>query len=76
MSVFGLFVTISNEETPVHIRAGYDIAFQCSQETPMILMLSVHPSRSHDLLSKHQIKLSDGIVGHDYRDMFDNICTR
>jgi hypothetical protein len=41
----------------VIIRAGYDIAFHCQQETPMVLMLSVHPSRQGDLLSEHRIIL-------------------
>ena len=32
------------------IRAGYKIAYECAQPTPMILMLSVHPSRAGDIL--------------------------
>ncbi len=32
-------------EATLKIRAGYDIAFNCFQEVPMLLMLSVHPSR-------------------------------
>jgi hypothetical protein len=32
-------------EAILKIRAGYDIAFNCFQEVPMLLMLSVHPSR-------------------------------
>ena len=58
------------------IRAGYDIAFHCQQETPMVLMLSVHPSRQGDLLSEHRIGLSNGIASRDYRDSFGNVCTR
>ena len=68
------------------IRAGYDIAFHCQQETPMVLMLSVHPSRQGDLLSEHRIQLSSGqpsnaqpsnaIASRDYRDSFGNVCTR
>jgi transglutaminase-like putative cysteine protease len=60
----------------VQIRAGYDIAFQCYQETPMILMLSLHPSRSHDLQSPHQIRFSQDVQARDYLDMFGNTCTR
>jgi transglutaminase-like putative cysteine protease len=60
----------------VIIRAGYDIAFHCRQETPMVLMLSVHPSRQCDLLSEHRIQLSNGIASRDYRDSFGNICSR
>ncbi len=27
----------------MQIRAGYEIAYECPQPTPMVLMLSVHP---------------------------------
>ena len=33
------------------IRAGYEISYDCPQPTPMILQLSVHPSRTPDLLT-------------------------
>ena len=58
------------------IRAGYDIAYQCLQDTPMTLMLSVEPARVGDLLSKHRIQLSPDIASRDYVDMFGNTCTR
>jgi len=58
------------------IRAGYDIAFHCQQETPMVLMLSVHRSRQADLLSEHIVRLSNDIASRDYVDSFGNICTR
>jgi hypothetical protein len=35
----------------VKIRAGYDIAFECMQDVPMVLLLSAHPSREKDLLT-------------------------
>jgi transglutaminase-like putative cysteine protease len=60
----------------VIIRAGYDIAFHCQQETPMVLMLSVHPSRKADLLSEHIARLSNDIASRDYVDSFGNVCTR
>jgi transglutaminase-like putative cysteine protease len=60
----------------VQIRAGYDIAFQCPQETPMVLMLSIHPSRAKDLQSPHRIRFSHDVQAHDYLDMFGNTCTR
>ena len=28
----------------MHIRAGFEIAYDCPQPTPMVLMLTVHPS--------------------------------
>jgi hypothetical protein len=58
------------------IRAGYDIAFECYQNTPMTLMLSVHPDRSGDLLTRHRIALAPSVASRDYCDAFGNICTR
>jgi transglutaminase-like putative cysteine protease len=60
----------------VEIRAGYDIAFQCFQVTPMTLMLSIDPARRGDLLSEHRIQFSPNIPSRDYVDMFGNTCTR
>jgi transglutaminase-like putative cysteine protease len=60
----------------VQIRAGYDIAFQCLQETPMVLMLSIHPSRAKDLQSPHRITFSQDVQARDYLDMFGNTATR
>ncbi|MGO4513292.1 transglutaminase family protein [Bradyrhizobium sp. 2TAF36] len=58
------------------IRAGYDIAFECSQDVPMVLMLSVHPSRQADLLGTHRALFSPNVSAENYTDMFGNICTR
>ena len=63
-------------ELQVQIRAGYDIAFQCCGETPMILMLSIDPLRCRDLLSPHQIQFSSDVGARDYVDRFGNTCTR
>jgi transglutaminase-like putative cysteine protease len=60
----------------VKIRAGYDIAFQCFQETPMVLMLSIEPARVASLLSEHTIRFSPDVPSRDYVDMFGNTCTR
>jgi transglutaminase-like putative cysteine protease len=60
----------------VEIRAGYDIAFHCFQQTPMILMLSIEPARLPDLLSEHRITFSPDVASRDYIDLFGNTCTR
>ena len=39
------------------IRAGYEIAYDCAQATPMLLMLRVHPSRQSDLENPERIAL-------------------
>jgi hypothetical protein len=57
-------------EATLKIRAGYDIAFNCAQEIPMLLLLSVHPSRQHDLLTEHVIRFSPDVEARDFRDAF------
>jgi transglutaminase-like putative cysteine protease len=56
----------------MEIRAGFDIAFDIPRPTPMILMLTIHPSR----LADHRIAFTPRTISHDYKDMFGNICTR
>jgi len=60
----------------MQIRAGFDIAFEVPQPTPMILMLSVHPSRQCDLLSDQRIRFTPSVLARDYHDLFGNVCTR
>jgi transglutaminase-like putative cysteine protease len=60
----------------VKIEAGYDIAFNSTQDVPLLLMLSVHPSRQPHLLTPHRISFSAGVRSRDYLDAFGNICTR
>jgi transglutaminase-like putative cysteine protease len=64
------------EGRTVRIQAGYDIALNCLQKVPMVLMVSVHPSRQHDLLTEHRIRFSPNVTSRDYLDLFGNICTR
>jgi transglutaminase-like putative cysteine protease len=56
------------------IRAGYEIAYECPQSTPMILQLSVHPSRIPDLLSWDRIQFDRDIPVNTYHDGFGNFC--
>jgi transglutaminase-like putative cysteine protease len=60
----------------MHIRAGYDIAFQVPEATPMVLMLTVHPSRAKALLTPDRMTTSPSIPVRNYLDGFGNICTR
>ena len=60
-------------EATLKIRAGYDIAFNCFQEVPMLLMVSVHPSRQQDLLTQHAIRFSPNAEARDFRDAFGNV---
>jgi hypothetical protein len=53
-----------------------DIAFAVQQQTPMILMLNVHPSRARDLLTPDDLLIVPKIQRRNYRDLFGNVCTR
>ena len=56
------------------IRAGYRIAYDCPQPTPMILQVSVHPSRQADLISWDGVKFDPPIPANTYHDSFGNFC--
>ena len=60
----------------MHIKAGYEIAYRCAGPTPMLLVLSVHPSRVPDLLTPHRIEFDRDVLPYDYFDGFGNVCTR
>ena len=58
------------------IRTGYDIRFDADAPTPMMAMLSVHPSRHKDLRTPHRITTAPEVPLYDYLDAFGNVCTR
>src|SRR5690349_21227880 len=60
----------------MHIRAGYTITFECPQPTPILLVLSIHPSRLPDLVTPQAISFDRTVVPYDYVDSFGNVCTR
>src|SRR5450432_3646882 len=58
------------------IRAGYEISLKCDASTPMMALLSVHPSRAGDLRSPSQIVATNGGPMWSFSDQFGNVCTR
>src|SRR5271154_3129866 len=58
------------------IEAGYDIAFECPAQTPMLLQLNVHPSRDADLVTSDSIKSDPPLAMRSYVDHFGNRVTR
>jgi transglutaminase-like putative cysteine protease len=56
------------------IQAGYEISYDCPQPTPMILTLSVHPSRRPNLLTPDRMLLNPPVPTKEYCDGFGNIC--
>ncbi|MDB5366878.1 MAG: transglutaminase family protein [Rhodospirillales bacterium] len=60
----------------MRIRAGYRIAYQCSEPTAILAHLDLHPSRLHDLESPDRMRTDPPVETHRYQDMFGNVCTR
>ena len=60
----------------MRIRCGFRIAYDCSQPVPMLLALSVHPSREADLLTKPVLHATPMLDVHAYTDDFGNLCHR
>jgi transglutaminase-like putative cysteine protease len=58
------------------IRAGFDIAFECPRQTPMLLQLNIHPSRDADLLSPDAVTSQPWLAMTVYSDSFGNRVTR
>ncbi len=58
------------------IRAGFTLAYDCPQPTPMLLVLRVHPSRRSDLLGEEVLTFDPPLEALDWTDRFGNACTR
>jgi transglutaminase-like putative cysteine protease len=60
----------------MHIRVGYDIIQDCAGPTPMMLLLSVRPERTGDLVTPHVMRVDPDLPLRTYVDRFGNVCTR
>ncbi len=58
------------------IRAGYEIAFESPVATPMLAMLSIHPSRHKDLQTPQRLETTPEVPMYNYEDTLGNVCTR
>jgi transglutaminase-like putative cysteine protease len=63
------------------IKAGFDIAFTTFAPSPMIALLSIHPSRDRDLRTPHRLSVvQEGtevpVPAQDFLDSFGNLATR
>jgi transglutaminase-like putative cysteine protease len=58
------------------IRAGFRLGYECTQPTPMLLVLNIHPSRRIDLLTEHVLTFDPPIESWEYVDGFGNACNR
>ena len=60
----------------MHIRIGYELAYDCPQPTPMVLMLTVHHTRTSDLVVPDRLLTDPALPIHSYHDGFGNWCSR
>ncbi len=60
----------------MRILAGFKISYECPQPSPMLLMLSVHPSRRQDLETPDTLEIEPDIPAAAYKDGFGNLCHR
>ena len=58
------------------IRLGYDIHFNIAAPVPMVALLSVHPSRRHDLREPDRLRVEPDVAIDEYEDIFGNLSTR
>jgi transglutaminase-like putative cysteine protease len=63
-------------ETSLRIHTGYEIVYDCPAPTPMLLSLSVHPSRRGDLETPDWVRTDPITEVRQYLDGFGNICSR
>jgi transglutaminase-like putative cysteine protease len=60
----------------LQIRLGYELTYQSTQPTPMILNLNVHYTRAADLIRADHMLTEPWVPLRLYRDGFGNWCTR
>ncbi len=60
----------------MQIRAGFHVEVECAEVTPMVLMMNVHPSEHHRLVTADRISGSPPTILRPYRDSYGNICHR
>jgi transglutaminase-like putative cysteine protease len=60
----------------MRISAGCQIVYDCPQPTPMLLVVTPHPSCAPDLVGPHELAFDPPVAARSYNDGFGNVCTR
>src|SRR6188508_219618 len=60
----------------MEIKVGFEIGYAAVQPTPMVMMLSIHPSRFSDIIGTERIVAEPNVPIGFYRDSFGNVCGR
>ena len=64
------------DNNDLQIRVGFEMEYDCPSPTPMILALSIHYSRSADLVRPDHLITRPAVDVSSYRDLFGNWCSR
>ncbi|MDB5446695.1 MAG: transglutaminase [Phenylobacterium sp.] len=60
----------------MRIQTGFEIVYDCPAPVPMLLTLSVHPSRRDDLETPDWLRTEPPLDVRQYLDSYGNICSR
>jgi transglutaminase-like putative cysteine protease len=60
----------------MRITTGFEIVYDCPAPAPMLLVLSVHPSRRGDLETPDWLRTDPVLDVRQYLDSYGNICSR
>src|SRR5215207_10027838 len=61
---------------PMRIEVGFDIEYRTADATPIVIMLSIHPSRVRDIIGREVIVTEPNVPIRYYLDSFGNVCGR
>lgn len=67
---------LAGQPAPLQLRLGFEMVYNCPAPTPMILTLSIHHSRSADLIQPDLLLTNPPVPVTAYHDMYGNWCTR
>jgi transglutaminase-like putative cysteine protease len=60
----------------MQLRVGFEMIYQFAQPTPMMLALSIHPSRVADVVRPGHLVTDPAVPTTSYFDLFGNQCSR
>ena len=60
----------------MHIKAGFNLAFDSDADTSFVFVIHIRPERHRDLIEPEKLTLYPQVRFHTYIDGFGNICTR
>jgi transglutaminase-like putative cysteine protease len=68
---------VANDDSArMQFRVGYELIYDCSQQTPMVLMLNIHHTRASDIVVPDRMTAAPFVPMTFHRDGFGNWCTR